>query len=116
MTIHPNVIAIYSATAKLRRIVVGGSLVLENRRKVRVPRLPGISKSRVHSQAGTTVEVLRFGVMHLCGVGRRTKGEQQAQDKDKAHRKCSNRPAPFLIWCIGRVAAMRRIVDSHDAH
>jgi hypothetical protein len=56
-----------SAAAKLGWIVVARGLVLEDRRK-----------AWLHSLAGTNDDMSRFGVMHPCGVGRCTEGDQKA--------------------------------------
>ena len=55
-----------SAAAKLGWIVVTRGLVLEDRRK-----------AWVHRLAGTGDDMPRFGVMHFCGVGRGTEGDQK---------------------------------------
>ena len=84
-----------SAAAELGWIVVAGGLVLEDRRK-----------AWVHTLAGTNDDMSRFGVMHPCGVGRSTEGDQKAEGQNRTHRICSNRPTPVLTWCAGRTAAI----------
>jgi hypothetical protein len=49
-----------------------------------------------HSLAGTNDDMSRFGVMHPCGVGRSTEGDQKAEGQNRTHRICSIRPIPFL--------------------
>jgi hypothetical protein len=84
-----------SAAAELGWIVVARGLVLEDRRK-----------AWVHTLAGTNGDRSRFGVMHPCGVGRSTEGDQKAEGQNRTHRICSNRPTPVLMWCAGRTAAI----------
>jgi hypothetical protein len=84
-----------SAPAELGWIVVARGLVLEDRRK-----------AWVHTLAGTNGDMSRFGVMHPCGVGRSTEGDQKAEGQNRTHRICSNRPNPVLLWCAGRTAAI----------
>jgi len=83
-----------SAAAELGWIVVARGLVLEDRWKV-----------WVHTLAGTNGDMSRFGVMHPCGVGRSTEGDQKAEGQNRTHRICSNRPTPVLMWCAGRTVA-----------
>jgi hypothetical protein len=84
-----------SAAAKLGWIVVARGLVLEDRRK-----------AWVHTLTGTNDDMSRFGMMHPCGVGRSTEGEQKAEGQNTTHRICSNRPTPVFMWCAGRTAAI----------
>ena len=78
-----------------RRSLARG-LVLEDRRK-----------AWVHTLAGTNGDLSRFGVMHPCGDGRSTEGDQKAEGQNRTHRICSSRPPPVLIWRAGRTAAIR---------
>jgi hypothetical protein len=56
-----------SGAATLGWIVVARGLVLEDRRK-----------AWVHTLAGRNDDMSRFGVMHPCGAGRSTEGDQKA--------------------------------------
>ena len=76
-----------SAAAKLGWIAIARGLVLEDRRTVRVH-----TNAWVHTfRNGTSDDMSRFGVMHLCGVGRSAEGNQNAQGQDRTHRICSDR-------------------------
>ena len=67
-------------------------LVLEDRRK-----------AWVHTLAGTNGDMSRFGVMHPCGVGRSTEGDQKAEGQNTTHNAFApiDQP-PFL--CGARAA------------
>src|SRR5713226_3648033 len=67
------------SAATLGWIVVARGLVLEDRRK-----------AWVHTLAGTTDDMSRFGVMHPCGgVGGSTEGDQKAQSQNRSDHICS---------------------------
>ena len=80
-----------SAAAKLGWIVVARGLVLEDRRK-----------AWVHTLAGTNGDMSRFGVMHPCGVGRSTEGDQKAEGQNRTHAFAPIDQPPF--FCGARVA------------
>ena len=67
-----------SGAAKFGGIVVARGLVLEDRWKAWVHTLAGTNKAWAHTLAGTKNDISWFGVMHPCGVGRSTKGDQKA--------------------------------------
>src|SRR5260370_36815793 len=66
------------SAATLGWIVVARGLVLEDRRK-----------AWVHRLAGTSDDMARFGVMHPCGGGRRTAGDQKTQTQTRSDRMWS---------------------------
>ena len=75
-----------SAAAELGWIVVARGLVLEDRRK-----------AWVHTLAGTNGDMSRFGVMHPCGVGRSTEGDQKAEGQNTTHLLQSTNPRFYVV-------------------
>jgi len=45
-------------------------------------------KAWVHTLARTNDDMSRFGVMHPCGVGRSTEGDQKAQSQNRSEHIC----------------------------